>query len=774
MQLSTKTHDKDDWPRHVAPGDHVAAKETDILIADERVQVQWREVQLDPETGEHVEAGSLNGPYFIPAGKDLGDSDPLKTGFGKRRTQPGSGHAIEVIVTSQGRSQEVQVVLLTPEEKHLHEDEVLVMAKNIGSVDYFLDHAVAGLGNIETFKDTWQLKRDGKPILPKTPLARAKTFAAFWTKLEATYTRCLGNLPTRPSIQRALGDPGRGRQDPTTIRRNLSEGRIDRHGRLLREPVHVVSRTRDHDTPTAAALIAGARQMNALLLTLRSELSARVEEQLRSIAEARASGQVHQKVKRKQDAELRNRNAPLDQLVPLQTLVVPATLSALKSTPTQHTAMAHHDPDHREWFRLLAEAERLMDVTETLARAQRLEASARRRTWELYEYWVIYKFYTHLTETLRFKPLEPAEENSWRALEHPGRQDGTIYGLRPNSHITLRHDSGLQIRLSVEPELLTASEGRRTPDLLLELCGDTRDVTTSIARNANSPGLRALVVDAKMQSLHAKPGHALDKLQKLLKHSTERYQEGLRHRDEPDTLLRFPDSNEVMAFLAHVGDINKTSNEDRFRAWPVREYTRTGHASPDAGVPPGLAPHHLPYLNGVLLLRPAADTSVNAQYGDSDVHRVITAWLIENRITWICVHCGKDFLQVPESELYALTQQAHKDRSGNKGLGPTSPGIGDGKGKRKGELRDKHIACPECEQVVVISHCNQRGGPCHGEDNRPTLIFKQFGTLAQQKEPMTPKQRGSWRREEIAEQGTGQGRDALWSRPCPRCGREKD
>lgn len=774
MQLHWKVHSKDDRPREVYPGDDLAARETDILTADVDAVVTWREVELGVD-GSLAKVGGWNGPYTIPAGRDLGDPDDRRTdqpGYGKRRTLA-DGLAIELSVTPVEASSEPPIQLfLKPEIMHLEESEVARMAVEIGKADmaasYYLDHATQGLGEGESLKEGLVHVDAGQAQIHRSPQARVREFAALWPELEATLEACLRKLPSRPTVHREMGSPRAGRQDAASIRRNLAEGRLDPSGRPLRDQLHISQRVRDLDTPTLAGLVSSVQQLNQLLATLTTQSHAGVTELEREIKQLEEQNQWHGKLKRKKAAELREANKPYDCLRGLKPLEISAASGTLKSMPSRQTAMAQHDPDHRHWYALVDQVEGIMQTAETLARERRLAASARRRTWELYEYWVTYRVYEHLTGTLKFLP---DEQNNWRSLERTDRENGTLYGLQPGASITLRHASRLAVTLTVEKRTTVPSTLRNeissvyiTPDLTLDLTGDTRDVTGQPSSFYNSPGLRPLIVDAKMQDLAPWNGRGA-KLAGVLKHSSERYQ-----RVVAGTPGYPRDTTPPMAFLAHPGRRQMQGNRERFRAWPARTQAT------DEGIPAGLRPEHLPYLNGVLLLRPSPEGSdpAAALFGHSDVHKLVTAWLMENRVFWVCVHCGNNLAAEADQQLHRLAVKAHKSRQ-DPGDIPKAPEVGDEGARRWGVVHNLHLVCPQCENVLVVSHCEvtDPSRRCVDARWRATHIYKQFGHASQQAGWLGEAVRRSWSHEEVTSQGEGVGNSAVWNRPCPKCGRER-
>lgn len=718
---------------------------------DQDVTLRWREVGDGPNgpvEGPWNELLDASGrPLLLSRGANLAHPGDLRlsseflqvSSFGRRLTTG----AFEVEVKTPAG--ETATVKVRPVVSHLSPAEISVMIAELEDDDLAWDGRAAGIEGPETEREHLgeEVRIPGRRRHSRapTPWEQAHELLRLWPALQDLLDRACAALPTQPLMTRRRGPTQTLRQDRRSLEQNLKEGWMTVQGDELvnRHPrVHGLQPGRTVDTPAAAELLRSATELNQLRQrVVQSMRLRRQHNKARQSLEQRYqldAGPIARELK----AQYVRLSDLIQAMETLEALRLPKTIQGLRSAPSRSTASALYHPAHKAWYRAADELARICRAHFAPVRLKRLERTARRQTWHLYEIWMTRRIAAMLVR-LGFRA-----QQSWASLES---EEGSLYGLQEGGSLTFTHLSGLEVRLTVEPSLPNDGGAAYRPDLLLELGGNTRD-----DRLQPLP-LIPLMIDAKLRRL-AWPRH-LPAVQNLVDQIRSKYRAGW-HAHCPEA----PQAMQPMIYVC----VPSPLVDDRhapWSLWPIADLE---------GQPPeGLNATDLPYLTGVLNLHPHPAEHPD-RLDDPDLRRVLLAWLTINRIFWICPRCGENLTRFSDRKLHKLARNSPRGDPGcaepRIGYVTTAAGVVERRAKRVLMPQNLHVACPTCEGLMVISHC----GRCRDEREQRPPIHKYFGSFSRPFSEADPDE-ALWDRIEITRPGVGRGNEARWNRPCPNCGR---
>lgn len=375
---------------------------------------------------------------------------------------------------------------------------------------------------------------------------------------------------------------------PADILRNLLEHRLVRKDGITRTQKLIWAETLSPTADTAE---------NAYIVSVIERFGHKKDNLLRQLGDEqkRFSNQKAQEEKfglktEAYNALSRKLNHLNTYLEELPKLTVPEGWNSFKSIPSRATNRARYDPRYQQVARLEDQLEEEnIDPRDTLGRETALNRFGKRRTWQLYEYWVFRSVYTCLRDLNFEDETEPSAQNAepvkgFRKFENI---NGGEYGLRENAHLVLRHRDvpELKIKLTFQPSWLDEDGSKLVPDMSLELLG------------TNYPQARKLFLDAKCIKL----GRNTSYMQEYLEDSARRYRDSY--------------GKEAMAFL-----VNREA-----QLWPNMNEKDKNLLSPD----------DQDFRIGVVRLEPCN------QAGVTQLQRLLTAWLYSSSHIAICTRCGE-------------------------------------------------------------------------------------------------------------------------------------
>lgn len=463
--------------------------------------------------------------------------------------------------------------ILEIEYAHLIEQEVQKMVRDLGHPDYQYEVFAEVLSSVKFLEE------------------RVNKFVGHWNHL-ADLFQSIARQPSE-SIEFTEGVQSirnSFRLTPQTLRENLRKGLLNAEGkptgkRIVAQKYHP---TLDNAENSYVVQVIG------LFQNARKVLYGEILKENKRLQEEKRRYEDDFRVPKNFGSPIKRTSDLLKRLGQLQSVELPKAWRSLKSLPNRNTNMVRFSPSYRGVAALEDALSELDLGIPRERRLRRLGELGQRKTWRLYEYWMVRKIYDALI-SLQFREKSGHEfraGDGFRALEN---EEGPLYGLVSGRSITLKHKDvcDLQIHLTYELEFAT-KEGRMRPDLILELeYGDGEKNTT-------------LILDAKYSRL----GRRREYTQSQIRRSARRYRNGwVTHKKD----------NDAMAFLCHLGD----------EVWP---------ACPEPEGQQGiLLRKDFPFCTGILKMTP--ENSSEATYR---ARRLITAWLFRNRIIAICFSCGND------------------------------------------------------------------------------------------------------------------------------------
>lgn len=454
--------------------------------------------------------------------------------------------------------------------------EVDLMIREIGSADYKWD-------------------ADNRiPSRVKDLAARVNAFASHHLELHKVLNLIVAKPSQRLARQQAeVPLHGRYTLSPRDLLDNLRRGLLDAGARPTADKLLAHIEEETPDTPENAYVVQVSRRYRQV----RQQLWKEIEDEKKRLEEGKKQLQEQYEQddpKKSFSKDLALLNGVTTSLESLPKVSLPHAWHGFQSPPARVTNRVRYDPLYAS---VAALEDRLEPVFSKLERESGLRESlvelGRRKSWQVYEYWVVAKVYEALRK-MKFDPVDP-NVGGFAALEDTR---GARYGLTQGSYTSLQHREmdHLRVKLFYDRAVAVDKSGKEMrPDIRLELTseGDKYQGVT-------------LILDAKASKLGDANLYQRQKTVDMLKKSARRYRNEFR-------------KGKAAAYLLHRG----------FKeAWPARG--AAGDTSPF------LNESDFPYLGGICPLVPRQGENVSLQ-------RILTAWFLSNNILSFCFRCGTSF-----------------------------------------------------------------------------------------------------------------------------------